>query len=359
MVDRLSEENKQILNEASEEEYVLSPEEEQRLISLAETILKNWEVTVNQIEVVQGGQMALVWKIHTSEGPICLKRIHRPEKKALFSINAQNYLAMKGTRVPGIIPNKHGVLYTKHGPFLFVVYEWIEGRPFELTVQEDLEFIMKGLAEFHTASIGYRPPDGIPIFTKLGRWPNHYIKRCQQMETWKIMAQTMPEDPFSQLYLAEIDSFIQEGRSTLARLKQSEYPAWVSELKGSPTLCHQDYGTGNSLLGNDGQIWVIDLDTVSFDLPIRDLRKMIIPLLDTTGVWDEEQFHIMINAYESISPLTEKQKEIMFIDMLFPYELYDVIRERYVRKTPLLETELAEAFEYERIKSGALNQLIK
>jgi spore coat protein I len=359
MVDRLSEENKQILNEDVEEEYVLSPEEEQRLISLAETILKNWEVTVNLIEVVQGGQMALVWKIHTSEGPICLKRIHRPEKKALFSINAQNYLALKGTRVPGIIPNKHGVLYTKHGPFLFVVYEWIEGRPFELTVQEDLEFIMKGLAEFHTASIGYRPPDGIPIFTKLGRWPNHYIKRCQQMETWKLMAQTMQEDPFSQLYLAEIDPFIQEGRSTLARLLQSEYPAWVSELKASPTLCHQDYGTGNSLLGNDGQIWVIDLDTVSFDLPIRDLRKMIIPLLDTTGVWNEEQFHVMINAYESIAPLTEKQKEIMFIDMLFPYELYDVIRERYVRKTPLLETELAEAFEYERIKSGALNQLIK
>lgn len=355
----MSEENKQVPNESVEEEYVLSPEEEQRLITLAETILKNWEVTVNQIDVVQGGQMALVWKIHTSEGPICLKRIHRPEKKALFSINAQNYLALKGTRVPGIIPNKHGVLYTKHGPFLFVVYEWIEGRPFELTVQEDLEFIMKGLAEFHTASMGYRPPDGIPIFTKLGRWPNHYIKRCQQMETWKLTAKSMPEDPFSQLYLAEIDPFIHEGRSTLKRLLESEYPAWVSRLKASPTLCHQDYGTGNSLLGDDGQIWVIDLDTVSFDLPIRDLRKMIIPLLDTTGVWNEEQFHVMINAYESVSPLTEKQKEIMFIDMLFPYELYDVIRERYVRKTPLLESELAEAFEYERIKSGALNQLIK
>lgn len=26
-------------------------------------------------------------------------------------------------------------------------------------------------------------------------------------------------------------------------------------------------------------------------------------------------------------PLTAEQKKIMFIDMLFPYELYDVIRE--------------------------------
>lgn len=48
----------------------------------------------------------------------------------------------------------------------------------------------------------------------------------------------------------------------------------------------------------------------------------------------------------------------MFIDMLFPYELYDVIREKYVRKSPLLAAELTEAMEYERIKSRALNILI-
>ena len=48
----------------------------------------------------------------------------------------------------------------------------------------------------------------------------------------------------------------------------------------------------------------------------------------------------------------------MFIDMIFPYELYDVIRERYVRKTELLVDELTGAMEYERIKSQALNKLI-
>lgn len=352
------EENINKMNRESDAEFVLSPEEELKLVKLAETIIKNWDVQVDLIEVVQGGQMALVWKLHTPNGPICLKRIHRPEKKALFSINAQDYLAKKGTRVPGIIPNKNNELYTKFGPFLFVVYEWIEGRPFELTVQEDLEFIMKGLAEFHLASIGYQPPAGVPVFTKLGRWPNHYIKRCQQMETWKLVAATMPDDPFSQLYLAEVDPFIQEGKNTLNRLLSSGYTEWVAETRKMPNLCHQDYGTGNSLLGTDGQIWVIDLDTVSFDLPIRDLRKMIIPLLDTTGVWQEDQFNIMINAYESISPLTAQQKQIMFIDMLFPYELYDIIRERYVRKTPLMAEELAGGFEYERIKSAALNQII-
>lgn len=66
----------------------------------------------------------------------------------------------------------------------------------------------------------------------------------------------------------------------------------------------------------------------------------------------------MLNAYESRAPLTEEQKQVMFIDMLFPYELYDVIREKYVRKSALPKEELESAFEYERIKSNALQQLI-
>lgn len=360
MVNILAEEHdKNVIENEENGEFTLTPEEEAKLTRLAESIIQFWDVSITSIEVIQGGQMALVWKIYTSEGPICLKRIHRPEKKALFSINAQNFLATKGFRVPGIIPNKNGELYTKYGPFLFVVYDWIEGRPFELTVKEDLEFIMQGLAEFHTASIGYKPPEGIPIFTKLGRWPYHYIKRCQHMKTWKIVASKQVDDPFSELYLAEIDEFIQNGNDTLKTLQQSAYPSWVSKVKESPNLCHQDYGTGNSLLGDDGKIWIIDLDTVSFDLPIRDLRKMIIPLLDTTGVWDQETFDIMINAYESVSPLTNEQKQIMFIDMIFPYELYDIAREKYVRKSPLLVEELAGAMEYERIKLRALQALIQ
>lgn len=346
-------------NNNEEAVYTLSPEEEQKLVELAATMIQHWDIQATTIELIQGGQLALVWKIQTADGPFCLKRIHRPEKKALFSIHAQDYLANKGMRVPSIIPSKLNQLYTKHGPFLFVVYDWIEGRPFELTMQEDLEMIMKGLADFHVASIGYKPPPGIPIFTKLGRWPNHYIKRFQQMEIWKTLSATMPDDPFSQLYLAEIDAFILEAKQTHQRLLESEYTKWTDELQTSPNLCHQDYGTGNSLLDPSNQIWVIDLDTVSYDLPIRDLRKMIIPLLDTTGVWNENQFKIMINAYESVSPLTAEQKKIMFIDMLFPYELYDVIRERYVRKSPLLADELAGAMEYERIKSKALNILIE
>lgn len=75
--------------------HILSPEEEKQLISLAESMIKHWDIHTTTIELIQGGQLALVWKIHTSDGLFCLKRIHRPEKKALFSIHAQDYLSKK------------------------------------------------------------------------------------------------------------------------------------------------------------------------------------------------------------------------------------------------------------------------
>lgn len=48
----------------------------------------------------------------------------------------------------------------------------------------------------------------------------------------------------------------------------------------------------------------------------------------------------------------------MFIDMLFFYEFYDVICEKYVCKFVLLKEELELVFEYECIKVNVLQQLI-
>lgn len=79
---KIKAENKEEKEE--EDVYVMSPEEEAKLVKLAEYIITSWDVSVDRIEVIQGGQMALVWKIHTPNGPVCLKRIHRPEKKLFF-----------------------------------------------------------------------------------------------------------------------------------------------------------------------------------------------------------------------------------------------------------------------------------
>ncbi|HEU5140396.1 MAG TPA: CotS family spore coat protein [Bacillales bacterium] len=333
----------------------LTPEMRERLTLLGREILKEWDLDVQDIEVVQGGQMALVWKVTTPDGPVCLKRINRPEKKALFSIHAQNYLVEKGAHVPSIIITKNQQLYAKHGPFLFVVYDWIEGRQFDMNVPEDIQWMMKGLAEYHIHSKGFLPPEGLPAASKLGEWPKHYTKRFQQMDSWKLIAEKQPDNPFSQRYLELADEWVESGKDILKQLDESHYNEWIEECKKEPNLCHQDYGTGNTILV-DNEVWVIDLDTTAYDLPIRDLRKIIIPMMTDYPEWQDGLFDLMLDAYEKVNPLTNEQKSVMYIDMMFPYELYDVIRDKYSLQSDTAVTELDDAIAFERTKQEKLKE---
>jgi len=327
-----------------------SPVTNERLVHMARLLLKQWDVEAKAIEVIQSGQMALVWKVYTDDGPKCLKRIHRPKKKALFSIYAQDTLAKKGLYVPRIIETRNHRLFKQYGPFLFVLYDWIEGTPFDLNVHDDLIAMIEALAHFHEQSVGYEPPPGVPVFSKLGKWPKHYMKRCRQLEAWKQLAKLDRDDPFSRLYLAEIDRFIEKGEEVLQQLLESYYETWVEQMKKRPSLCHQDYGTGNSLRGEDRNVWIIDLDTTAFDLPIRDVRKMMAPFLFETDEKGKTKADIVLEAYEDVRPLTKKEKKVLFIDLLFPYDLHELAVEKYIRNVPITEAELAEAMAYEQAK---------
>lgn len=325
-------------------------QEKQRMVELGKQILKNWDLIVREIEVIQWGQITLVWKIETNQGLVCLKKLNRPEKSALFSIRAQEYLNKNGVHVPGIYPNKQNELYTTMGASLFVVYDWIEGTHLTVIQEEDIEFLMKELAKFHKASIGYEPLEGVPVVSKLGKWPEIYVKRCQQLESWKYLACMKPDDSFSQTYLQEVDYFIERGRDLHKKLLHSEYMEWVEKVKVSPNLCHPDYGTGNTLLGNDGNFWLIDLDTVCFDLPIRDIRKMFESFMKSNNPWNDQVFFALLSGYESVTPLTEGQKCVLLIDLLFPHELYSMAQKKYFLKEPIDNHELLNGIEFEKLK---------
>lgn len=333
-------------------------EEKQKMVELGRQIMKNWDINIYEIEVIQWGQITLVWKIKSDQGLICLKKLNRPEKKALFSIRAQEYLNKKGVYVPGIFPNKKNELYTMLGTSLFVVYDWIEGTHLTLTQTGEMELLLKELARFHQTSVGYEPPLGVPIVSKLGKWPEHFVKRCQQLESWKKLADMNEEDAFSKIYLKEINDFINMGRQLHKKLLKSEYFSWVEKVKKAPNLCHPDYGTGNTLVGNDGHFWLIDLDTVCFDLPIRDLRKMFESFYKPSDIWDDQVFYSLLSAYESINPLTDAQKQVLYIDLLFPHELYSIAQKKYLLRENILVEELEKGMEFERLKEKKFVHLL-
>jgi CotS family spore coat protein len=300
------------------------------LEAMAREVILEYDMTVSDMQLIttkpdKGGA---IWKIQTNHGPRSLKVLHRTPARSLFSVGAQEYLVAKGARVPALIPSKSGELSVLRGGKLWIVTDWIE--PLTPATKIDLagaEQLCFGLGEFHKWSQGYVPPKGAEHASRLYRYPMTYHKILTKLDWFRQIATLYSDLPASQKLLSLIPKYEQQAKNALYTLEQSPYQELIQRGETAWGLAHQDYGWSNGQIGPDGQIWIIDLDGVAYDLPIRDLRKLITSTMEDMGRWDLTWIRGMIDAYNRANPIEPELMQVFLIDMAMPNEFYKHIKE--------------------------------
>ena len=329
----------------------------ENLALLADEVLSNYDVKAENTKIIQGGGIKTVWKIETSTGPVCLKRLRKTEEEAIFSINAQYYLAAHGAKVPAVYPTKAGDLYVNHNGEIFVLYQWIIGNPIRMDSRKaDLTRAITGIAEFHRDSAGYLP-EGLKVSSKLGRWPHYYESMKKRLLNWKELAAARPNDPMCKIFSANVDFFVELAEKARILLAASAYNEWAAEIELKGNLCHQDYGDGNALWTDTG-IYVLDLDGVTYDLPARDLRKIIMKRMVKRGSWDTELINDMTGWYTAVYPLTPEQLRVLYIDLLFPHEFHNTAKNPFLKKKITGPEKIATAVKLEKQKIDIILNLL-
>lgn len=351
-----------VFSEAPEtihEQYV-PPE----LEHLARQVLQRYDMQVLEMILVtskpdKGGA---IWKLETDRGPRSLKVLHREPARSLFSIGAQEYMVNRGARVPSLLPSTDNALYVEAGGKLWIVTDWI--TPFEPVSKADLTgaaALCYGLGEFHHYSKGYTPPFGSRNSSRLYGWPRYYEKIMEKFGWFRHIAEAYPETAASAQLLSVIDEFETQAKDMYHRFQESSYTRMIAKGEAHWGLAHQDYGWSNGQMGPGG-IWVIDLDGVAYDLPIRDLRKLMTSTMDDMGVWDMTWVRGMIEAYHQANPLDQETFELLWIDMAFPNEFYKHTKEMVFDPVSFLNTELEPILQRvlatETSKWQILNELI-
>lgn len=329
--------------------------------ALAQDVLKNYELHVKSIKAVatKSEQGGAIWKIETDLGPKSLKLLHRKPSRSLFSLGAQRYLVeVKHARVPAIFQTKKGKDYIELGGKLWFVAEWIE--PLE-PVSKDLEGTKKlcyALGKFHRSTKGYVPPKNADIASRLYKWPYKYEKMITRMDWFRHIAEAYKEMPASPHILAVVDKFQEQAQKSLKRLNESDYSKLTKKGNEGWGLAHQDYGWSNGQMGPGG-MWIIDLDGVAFDLPIRDLRKLISGKMMDLYKWDVTWVREMIKAYHDANPITPELYEILMIDLSLPNEFYRNMNEVLVQPDLLLNdiTLIKTVVDIEKSKWNTLQEI--
>ncbi len=328
------------------------------LEDIARTVLAEYDVTPVKIQIIQQGGIKTVWKVISKNGVTCLKRLNKSLDKALFSAEAQKYIKANGGFVPCIIANRDGELITNFHDELFVLYEWVEGAQLKFQNKDDFMAAMKGLGIFHKSSKGYKPPKDARVSTKLAKWPDQYRSMLGRMNEWRKISQQKAGAAVYDAYLKWIDEILALGEKARAYLESSSYHELSCAGSSSVVLCHQDYGKGNALLTPEG-VCVLDLDGVTFELPARDLRKIILKTMESQDDWNEGTMKNIISWYEKGNALTGNDKKMIFIDTLFPHAFFGSVKNQFQKSKSVNPSSIEKIGRLEMSKLSILSRLIE
>lgn len=313
---------------------------------------------VHDMEVIQGGDIKTIWKAETSAGTVCLKRLRKSIPIVKFTTEAQAYLYNKGALVAGIIPTKEDGLFFVHEGYGLALYNWIDGSDLDMEENpEHLDAGLKGLAQFHKDSVGFVPPANSQTYNRMGVWPDHFEKMLKEINQWKTESENK-NTAFHLAYLKIVDEMSAMAEQSIKLLKNSCYSEWVQEIGEYGYLCHQDYGKGNALQTKKG-VYVLDLDNLAYDIPLRDVRKLINDRMEEQGHWDFAEVEHLISCYESIFPLNSDQRKIIYIDLLFPHKFYGYVKKAFKKSGNGEEKKLLRNYQIEIGKMHVLKQVLK
>lgn len=333
-------------------------EDSNKLGKLALDVLNNYDISPSAVTVIQSGSIKTVWKIQTASETLCLKRLKQTYDKALFSVNAQVYIKNKGGNVPGIMPNKSNQPITIYNDQLFVVYEWLNGRDLNFGINQDLELAVKGLAKFHIFSKGYNPVENSRTSSKLSKSPEQYASMKNKFAEWKAVAANNASAPQHSAYLKYADSMIAIAGLAIELINKSSYGSLTDPGSDSIVLCHQDYGKGNAIMTDNG-ICVLDLDGVTYDLPIRDLRKVIGKQAENRNHWSIGLINEVTDWYTQVNPMDENEKHILYIDLLFPHWFFGLVKNIYQTNKAVKSAAIEKICKLEQSKVPLLNSLLR
>lgn len=295
-------------------------------------VLDNYNITVLSIKNESYKDKKGVWWIQTPDGYKILKKISNSEDTLKFIISAVNHFLQNGIKIPRINKTKSGNDYTTIQGTCYVLSDAISGKNPSYDSPKELMAIVKELAKFHRASAGFHPLENTKPKKHLGIWVQDYTEQVEDMNRfYKDEVSAGGKDSVGKFILGEFPYFYQRAYDSINALKGSEYRDWVNKSEKTGCLCHQDFAAGN-LIMTSNDIYILDTDSITIDIPARDIRKILHKIMKKSGKWDKELVRRVIGYYQSENPLTQSEWQVVKMDITFPHLFIGAMNKYYYQR---------------------------
>jgi len=296
-------------------------------VAMIKGIMEKYKVKV--VDIVKARS---AYKIITTQGLICLKRMHHGKYKAANGSRLVEELRNNNFDFTAkYIKTTDGNLYVKSNKLVFYATEWIDGEECDLSSMEEVIACTKLLSKFHQATSKI-DTERLKIRNNLKNWPKVFNDNLRELEKYKkTIERKKIKNEFDSLYYNHIDGFYNRGLIALKYLNNTEYYKLSKEANEKKTICHDSFYYQNIIKKNDNY-YIIDLDSIIIDLHVNDLGKFIRRLMFKKEFqWNFEKAREIIEAYMTINPLTKNELEVMLALIIFPHNFWKLGKKRYIK----------------------------
>ena len=298
-----------------------------------QAVLKEYDIEVTGIKTESYKGKKGVWWIDTPAGQKILKKEAYSYKTLEFIIAAMEHLMSNGIHMPEIIRTKKGNNYVLLDKTCYILSEAIAGKSLDYGSSESIKRVVQELAKFHKASKGFEAPTDCKIRTHLGGWVEKYREQVKKVKTYYDLEYSESDhSKFGKVILQEFPYFYERMEKAITGTDQPSYYQWVDEVRQAGGLCHQDFTAGNLILNKANDIFVLDTDSITIDIPLRDIRKLLNKIMKRRGEWDLILVKDILKWYQMKNPLKDRQWKVLNPTLTYPHLFVGIMSKYYERR---------------------------
>ena len=204
----------------------------------------------------------------------------------------------------------------------------LKGLMCEFSNPLHLKSASKGLSQLHNAGVGFE--------TKVRNRNNvgtldvslkRYINELKFIHSLINKFDNLTE--FDSKVTKEINGYIELGKKSLEGLKKTAYLDLCRE-KNKITICHHDLAYHNILI-NEEEAYFVDFDYSIVDLRVHDLCNFI-NKVEKNFDYNIDKTKLILEEYSKESDLDDRELEVLYYLLMFPYDFYSICRDYYTRR---------------------------
>ncbi|MFA9397256.1 MAG: CotS family spore coat protein [Clostridiaceae bacterium] len=296
-------------------------------------INSNYSLIPNNIEKIKN-----VYKIECDNGMFSFKLIPYEKEHFNFILGAMEYLKLNGfNSILEIIKTNYGKKYVEYKKTYGYLTRWVEARTINYENPCELVMASENLAYLHKKSKGFYIKDNMKPRIMWGMWPlNFKSKERDLLYFKKLILDKKNKTDFDFLYLSMIEEEVLRAEQSIESIIRSDYEEIMKKEVVHGGFCHHDYANHNILKTNSGEIYIIDFDYCVLDSHIHDLASLLLRKMKNDK-WDMGDTKSILEAYDNIYRVYDKEIHLMACFMEFPQDFWQVGLQYYVENQPWSE----------------------